>query len=569
MLHYERSWLVADIVAGLVLTAFLVPVGMGYAQASGLPPITGLYATILPLLVYALFGPSRVLVLGPDSSLVPVIAAVIAPLASADPTRALVLAGALAILTGLIIAGAGLLRLGFVTELLSRPVQLGYLAAIVVLIFAGQLPKLLGTTAHGDHMAEQLISFVRNVATGQFDGASAAVGLLGVVVLIACKRFVPKWPASLVAVVVGIAVTMAFQLGAKGVKVLGALPQGLPTPTVPLIGWSDLEALLPGALGIALVSVADTTVLSQTLAAQRREEVSPDQELVALGLANVSAGFIHGFPISSSSSRTPVAIAAGAKSQLTGVVGAVAICVLLVAGPNLLADLPTPVLAAIVLVAASGLVDVRSVALLYRRSKPELVLFLAAFLGVAFVGVIQGIFFAVVLSLGDFVRRAWRPHDARLGRVRELKGYHDLARYPHARLIPGLFLYRFDAPLFFANARYFRERVLETIDAAGAGDGRIRWVIVAAEPITDIDTTAGEVLERLHEELASRGVVLAFAEMKDPVKDRMRRYDLYDRFGADRFFPTLGTAVDAYVIATGVTWVDWEDEKGARQEQAG
>ena len=355
--EYQRSWLASDLMAGLVLTALLVPVGMGYAQAAGLPPITGLYATIVPLVAYAAFGPSRVMVLGPDSSLAAVIAAVILPLGGDDPETAVALAGALAVLTGLVILVAGVARLGFVT-------------------------------------------------------------------------------------------------------------------------------------------------------------------------------------------------------QLTPLVGAVAIAVLLVAAPGALKDLPLPMLAAIVITAAIGLIDVAGVRRLYRVRRSEFVLWLAAFGGVALLGVLVGIFVAILLSLGDFVRRAWRPHDAVLGREDALKGYHDIDRHPSARLIPGLLLYRFDAPLFFANAGYFRRRVRDLVTEA---THPVRWVVIAAEPITDIDTTAADTIHELLEELREQRVTLVFAELKGPVKDRLRRYGLYDAVGPDRFFPTIGTAVDGYVEATGTTWVDWEE----------
>jgi MFS superfamily sulfate permease-like transporter len=305
--------------------------------------------------------------------------------------------------------------------------------------------------------------------------------------------------------------------------------------------------------------VADTTVLSQSLAARRGEMVDPNQELVALGAANLAAGAFQGFPISGSASRTPVAIAAGARTQLTPLVGAATIALLLVLAPGALRNLPQPILAAVVITAAVGLVDAAAVRRLYQVRRSEFVLWLAAFVGVALLGVLLGILAAIVLSLGDFIRRAWRPHDAVLGREEKLKGYHDLARHPAGRQVPGLLLYRFDAPLFFANAGFFRRRVERLLAAATP---EVRWVVVAAEPITDVDTSAAAVLGELLVELRQRGVTLAFAEMKGPVKDRLRHYGLYDRVGDDRFFPTVGTAVDGYLRATGVEWVDWEDRPG-------
>jgi high affinity sulfate transporter 1 len=554
--EYQRSWLASDLVAGLVLTALLVPVGMGYAQAAGLPPITGLYATIVPLVAYAIFGPSRVMVLGPDSSLAAVIAAVILPLGGNDPETAVALAGALAVLTGLIILVAGIARLGFVTELLSRPVQLGYLYGIAVTILVGQLPRLCGFSIEGRGLVTEIRDVAQGVADGRVNRAALAVGLTGIVVILVLRRLWPRVPGVAVAVVVGIAAVAMFDLKAEGVQVVGVLPEGLPTLAFPAVDLADLGALFNGALGIALVAVADTTVLSQSLAAQRDETVDPNQELRALGAANLAAGLFQGFAISSSASRTPVAVSAGARSQLTPLVGAVSIALLLVFAPGLLRDLPLPMLAAIVITAAIGLIDVAAVRRLYRVRRSEFVLWLAAFGGVALLGVLMGIFVAILLSLADFIRRAWRPHDAVLGREDELKGYHDIDRHPSARQVPGLLLYRFDAPLFFANAAWFRRRVKGLVAEAAHP---VRWVVVAAEPITDVDTTAADTLDQLLQELRHQQVTLAFAELKGPVKDRLERYGLYDAIGPDHFFPTIGTAVDAYVAATGTTWVDWEE----------
>ena len=293
----------------------------------------------MPLVAYAILGPSRVMVLGPDSSLAAVIAAVILPLGGDDPETAVVLAGALAVITGLIILVAGIARLGFVTELLSRPVQLGYLYGIAVTILVGQLPKLCGFSIEGRGLLTEIRDFAQGVADGQVNRAALAVGLAGIVVILVLRRFWRKVPGVAVAVVVGIAAVAIFDLEAEGVEVVGVLPEGLPTLVFPSVDLADLGALFSGALGIALVAVADTTVLSQSLAAQRNESVDPDQELRALGVANLASGLFQGFAISSSSSRTPVAVSAGARSQLTPLVGAVAITLLLVFAPGLLRDL--------------------------------------------------------------------------------------------------------------------------------------------------------------------------------------------------------------------------------------
>jgi len=338
------------------------------------------------------------------------------------------------------------------------------------------------------------------------------------------------------------------------------LPEGLPSFVLPRVPSDVLPELITAAFAIALVATADTSVLSQSLASRRKEEVDPDRELVALGVANLATGLFQGFPISSSASRTPVAIAAGARSQLAPLIGAIAVALMLVVAPALLRDLPQAVLGAVVVAAAARLVDVAEIRRLWRMRRTEFALWAAAFLGVAVLGVLPGVFVAIVLSLVDFVRRAWRPHDATLVRVDELKGYHDIDRHPEGRTIPGLLLYRFDAPLFFANASFFRREVRAHVSAA---EEPVRWVVVAAEPITDIDTTAADMLGELMDDLDAAGIALAFAEMKGPVKDRLRAYGLYERVGDERFFPTIGTAVDGYVQTSGVGWVDWEERPPA------
>jgi high affinity sulfate transporter 1 len=540
-----------------VLTAILVPVGMGYAEAAGLPAIYGLYATIVPLLAYAIFGPSRILVLGPDSSLAAIIAATIVPLAAGNPDRLVALAGMLALLTGALCALAGLVRFGFITDLLSKPVRLGYLNGIALTVLIGQLPKLLGFSASGDGLVQEAISLVQGIAQGMTNWTALAIGATSLAVVLIFKRRWPKIPGVLIAVTGATVVVSIFDLATTaGVPVVGPLPQGLPAFQFPSVSLADLGALAAGAVAITLVSFADTSVLSRTFALRGGYEVDQNQELIALGAANMAAGLFQGFSISSSSSRTPVAESAGAKTQLTGVVGALCIALLLVFAPALLQNLPSAALGAVVIAACLSLVDVKGVVRLYHLRPGEFVLSIICFLGVALLGVIQGIFIAIALALGGFIWRAWRPYDAVLGRVDFLKGYHDITRYPEAKRIPGLVLFRWDAPLFFANAEVFREHVQRAIADAPTPT---KWIVVAAEPVTDIDVTAAEALSALDDDLAQAGIEICFAEMKDPVKDRLRRYGLFAKLGADLFFPTLGRAVDRYLETHPVEWSDWEE----------
>ncbi len=551
---YRRAWLGPDLAAGLVLTALLVPQGMAYAELAGLPAVTGLYTTVLCLAAYAVFGPSRILVLGPDSSLAPLIAAAVLPLAVAGE-EAVELAAFLALLVGGLCIITGIARLGTITELLSKPVRVGYINGIALFVLVSQLPKLFGFSTDADGFLPELGAFLDALFDGATEPTALGLGLGSLAIILGLRRVSRAIPGVLIATVAATMAVAMFDLAADGVAVVGSLPSGLPLPSVPTVAWGDASRLALAALGVALVAFADTAALSTTFAAKLGDDVDPNQEIAALGAANVAAGLFSGFPMSASSSRTTVADAVGSKSQLTGVVGAAAIVALLVFADDLLADLPSATLAAIVIAASFTLFDVDEMRWLWRVRRSEFLLSAGALLGVTLIGVLEGVVVAVALSLGNFVRRAWRPHDAVLGRVAGQKGYHDMARHDDATMPPGLVIFRFDAPLFFANAQHFVRRVADVV----RGDGRARWVVVAAEPMTDVDTTAAESMMRLLDELEQRGIRLVFAEMKGPVKDRLRAYGLYERLGDDRFFPTLGTAVAAYIDATGVDWVDWTD----------
>jgi high affinity sulfate transporter 1 len=554
---YQLGWLRHDITAGVVLTALLVPAGMGYAEAAGLPPIYGLYATIVPLIAYAIFGPSRILVMGPDSSLVPLIAVAIAPLA-ADEAHAVAAAGLLAILTGVICMAAGLARFGFLAELLSSPVRYGYLNGIALTIIVSQIPKLLGFSTDATDFLGELRAVVDGIADGMVNTTAMAIGLGATALILGLRFAVPRVPGVLVAVVASLVVVPLFGLADEGINLVGELPRGLPSPSLPTVPWGDVPTLVGAAFGIAIVAFADTSVLSRTFAIRGGYRVDPNQEMVALGLANVATGFFRGFSICSSSTRTPVAEDAGAKTQVTGLVGALMVIALLVLVPGLFRNLPQAVLAAVVITAAMKLIEIHKVVRLARVAPSELALSLIAFLAVVLFGVLQGIGLAVAISLLNFIRVAWRPHDTTLVRVDGLKGYHDAERHPEGRAVPGLLLYRFDAPLFFANAEFFREEVLELVDKA---DPPVRWVVVTAEPITSVDATAATMLRDLAGDLEQRGVTLAFAELKGHVRQRLEGYGLVGLVGLDHFYRTVGEVVKAYVAAEHVPWTDWEDRE--------
>jgi high affinity sulfate transporter 1 len=549
---YRREWLAKDIVAGVVLTTLLVPQGMAYAELAGLPPITGLYTSILCLLGYAVFGPSRILVLGPDSSLGPMIAATILPLigAGGDPERAIALASMLALIVGAIMVLGAVARLGFIADLISKPTMIGYMNGLALTILVGQLPKLFGFKVEADGLIREIVKFVQGLAAGEAVAAAAVVGIAGIVVILVLQRWLPKVPAVLVAVVLAIASTSIFHLADHGVSLVGVLPKGFPPLTVPHVRTSDLGSLFAGAAGIALVSLADTISTASAFGARTGQEIQGNQEMIGIGAANLAAGFFQGFPVSTSGSRTAVAERSGAKTQLTGVTGAVLIILMIVLVPGLFRNLPQPVLAAVVITASLSLADIPGVVRLWRQRKAEFLLSTAAFLGVALLGVLPGIAIAVVLSILNVFRRAWRPYDTQLGLVEGLEGYHDVHSYPEAQHLPGLVIYRFDGPLFFANAKTFRDEVKRLAEA----DPPPTWILVAAEPITDVDTTASDVLEELDETLNARTVSLVFAELKDPVRRKIERYGLTRTIDPRHFFPTIEAAVDAFRRQTGAKW---------------
>jgi len=536
---YQRAQLRPDLVAGIVLAAILVPQGMAYAQLAGLPAVTGLYTTIACLVGYALFGPSRVLVLGPDSSISPLILAAITPLlAGGGTSTAIALAGMLAILVGLTEIGLGLGKLGFVADLLSKEVQVGYMNGLAVTIIVGQLPKLFGFSTSADSFLKEVKVFFEGL--DQTTTAALLVGLGTLALLLVLPRITRRVPAVLVAVVAATAVSAIFDLSAHGVSTVGTLPQGVPSPSFPWTSASDVGPLLVAAVGITLVSLADTIATATSFAARRGDEVQPNQELVGIGAANIAAGLFQGFAVSTSGSRTAVAEQSGAKSQVTGLVGAGVVAALLLFLNSLLADLPQSALAAIVIVAALSLMDLAILRRYFEVRRSALAVSLVATAGVIALGVLQGIVVAVVLAIGLFFRRNWWPHGAVLGRSDEREGWHDISRHPGAEQLPGVVVYRWEAPLFFANAGTFREQIRKL-----ARERQPRWIVLQCEAVTDVDVSAAEMLEQLDNELNAEGIHLAFAELRSRLQDLTLRYGLLETLDRDHFYPTLEAALRA------------------------
>ncbi len=539
---YERGFLQYDGVAGLVLATMLIPQGMAYAELTGLPAITGIYTTIAALIAYAIFGPNRRLVLGPDSSLAPVIAVIVLPLAAGDVMLAVTLASALSIITGIVCIAAGYLRFGVVTELMSKPIRIGYLNGIAVVVFISQLPKALGYSVEADTTLGTLIETLGNVTATI--PASVYVSAGTVIVIVGLRMVSPIIPGVVVAAAGSILIVSWLNLTETGLQVVGDIPAGLAPLTFPSVELSVIPALFSGALAVALVSFADTGALSTATALKSGVRVDPNSEIKALGTANILSGMFQGFPTSGSSSRTAIAMAVGSQTQLTGLIAAGGVVLVMLLVPGVVAEMPSPTLAAIVITASFALFDWKATRWLFGARKSEFVMLLGAFLGVVLIGILQGIVVAVILSLANFLRKAIRPHSTELGKIDGIPGYHDRVRHPEAEPVPGVLIVRFDAPLFFANAPTFGRRLQEMLRTAGRP---IHYVLLVGNAVTDIDTTGAEILGDVLDDLEGRTIGFAFAGLKGPVKDRLRAYGLYDRIGHAHFYPNTISAIAHYM----------------------
>ena len=536
---YKRSWMRPDLAAGLILAAILGPQGMAYAELAGLPPVTGLYTTVACLVGYAIMGPSRILVLGPDSAVSPLILAASLPLlgASGDPATAIALAGMLALLVGAIEIGLGVAKLGFVADLLSKEVQVGYMNGLGITIIVSQLPKLFGFSTDAEGFFEQIGAFLSSL--DETNRITLVLGVATLLVLLVLPRVFPKLPAILVAIVGTTVVSAAFDLSEQGVSTVGSLPQGLPTPVLPWTQLSDVGPLLIAAIGITLVSLTDTIATSTSFAARRGEEIDPDQEMIGVGTANIAAGLFQGFAVSSSASRTAVAEQSKSKSQMTGLVGAAVVVLLLLFFNSLLADLPQTVLAAVIMAAALSLIDVPALRRYWTVRRSALVISVATSASVILLGVIQGIVVAISLSILLFFRRNWWPHGEVLGRAPS-GTWHAVRDREETQQVPGVVVFRWEAPLFFANVGIFRHQVRSL-----ALDADVRLIVLQCEAVTDIDVTAADMLEQLSAQLEQRGVHLAFVELRTRLRERVRRYGLFPTQDREHIYSSVEAAVAA------------------------
>jgi high affinity sulfate transporter 1 len=538
---YRMGWLRSDLIAGVTVAAYFVPQVMAYSQLAGLPAVTGLWAALGPLVLYFLLGSSRLLSLGPESTTALLTAAAIGPLAAGDPVRYAVLAAVLALLVGAICVLGWLARLGFLADLLSKPVLVGYLAGIAVIMITSQLGRLTGAPVHGDSPLALVRSAIQ--LFGEWEVAPVLLSVTALALLLASARWAPWLPGPLIVVALAALVTWAAGLADKGVAVVGDVPSGLPVPHLPALTGEDIKLLALPALGVALVGYTDTVLTGRAFATRGGDPLDPDRELLVLGLGNVSASLVHGYPISSSGSRTAVAEAAGAKSQVYSLVAAaVIVSTLLFAGP-LLGAFPIPALGALVVYAAIRLIEVAEFRRIAAFRRSEMLLAVATTVGVIAVDVLYGVLVAVALSVLDVLRRVARPHDGILGYVPGIAGMHDVDDYPDARPVPGLVVYRYDSPLFFANAENFRRRALAAVDDA---EPPVRWLLLNTEANIEIDITAIDALDAVREELASRGIVLALARVKQDLRDDLEAAGFLERLGPHRVFYTLPTAVEAF-----------------------
>jgi high affinity sulfate transporter 1 len=536
---YDTSWLAADLLAGLSVAAIAVPIAIAYSQLAGVPPVNGLYASILPLVAYAFFGTSRQLIMAPDAATCALVAATIAPLAGDDPQRYVSLTMVLTVLAGIMCIGGGIARLGFLTTFLARPILTGYLNGIALSIISGQLGKLFGFPLQSKGFFRLLWEFVSKL--GQTHLTTLVVGLAVYALLLVVKRFSRQIPAPLVGVAVGILAAWALDLGGRRVALVGAIPAGLPSLMFPSVGAADLSELFLGAAGLALISFNSAMVTARGFAVKNGYDLDPDQEFIALGVANIGAGVLKGFAISGADSRTAINDSVGGKTQVTGLVAAAVFVVVLLFLTGPLALLPIPVLAAVLIMAGQSLFDIHGLLALRRIHPGEFGLSLVATLGVVSVGVLPGVIVAVALAIILLLARASRPHDAILGRIPGVDGYQDIASHEGAETLPGLVIYRFDAALVFFNADYFKERVRTVIAAADSP----RWFLLDAEAMSYVDTTGAAILEEVREKLAAHGIALALSRARPPVRTILKRTGFEDRIGADRFYPTVRSAVDA------------------------
>ncbi len=540
---YPRRWFPADLLSALTIGAMLIPQGLAYAQIVGVRPAAGLYAGVVGMLAYALFGPSRHLIVGPEASAAILTASALAPVAAGvDPARYASLAALLALMVGVLSLVGGLLKAGAIADFLSRPILIGYINGAALIIIGSQLARLFGLERKSNEFVGQVYEVGAHLGGAHLPTLLLGLGIIGALVLL--RSLLPRAPAPLILVVLTTVAGELFQWGRSGIKVVGILSAEPPAFGLPSIRFEDMRALLPAAFSLALVNYASSVLTGRIYADKFRYRMDSNQEFLGQAAANLATAFTQGFPVTGSDSRTAVNASMGSRTQLVGVIASGVVLLFALFFMPLLRNLPLVTLGAIVVVAAVYLLDVRSIVELWRVRPVEALLAVVTTLGVLVLGLLEGILIAVALAMGDLIRRAARPHDAVLGAREGVPGYHDIERYEDAETVPGLVVYRFDAPLFFANARHLREEARALV--AGA-QTPVRWFVLDASAVFDLDTTAAAGLEKLWREFEEEGVVLVIAEARAPLRRLLRRTGLEQRIGRENLYPTVGAAVRSFL----------------------
>ena len=536
---YVRRFLRPDALAGLTVAALAIPSGMAYAELAGLPAVVGLYALLLPVVGYALVGSSRQLVIGPEASISLLVGVAIAPMADGDPSRYAALAAMLALLIGAVYLIAFVARLGWIADYFSRPVLVGYIHGVVVVLIASQLGKLFGLSISAAEPIAKIVEVVREI--GQTSLSTLATSVTAIASLLVIRRFVPRLPGSLIVVIGGIVASALFGLADHGVATAGDIPSGLPHLAFPSVGLDDLAVLAPTAVGLFCVGYADAVLTARSFAGRHGQNVRANQELLAMGVANAAAGISQAFPIGASGSRTAVNDQSGGRTQVVGLIAALTVAVVLLFLTAPVEFLPNAVLGAVIVVAALGLIDLDAWRAIAAAGRAEVGIAAVTMFGVVVLGVLWGLGIAVAITIVHASARSSRPHDAVLGWVPRLGRYADASTHRSARLTPAVVVYRLDDRLFFANADYARGRMLEAIDGATT---RTRWLVLDAEGIPSIDATGIGMLELLIKQLGDDGIGIAIARAKKPLVDSLERAGLVDRIGPSNFHPNVETAVD-------------------------
>jgi sulfate permease, SulP family len=544
--HTDRAHVRPDVIAGLSVAAIAIPASLGMASLAGVSPSVGIYATLLPLVVYAIFGSSRQIIVGPEGATAALTAAALAPLAIAQSAHYVELAALLALMAGIVLLIGSLLGLGFMADFLSKPVLLGYINGTAVLIISSQLGKLFGLSISSDDFIHRIGEFGREVPDSHWKTVALSAALLGLAILL--RIYLPRFPVALSLVVLGWLLSVSLDLKAHGVATVGHVPRGLPSVQLPAIHLADVRRLVLPAIGLALVGFGDATANGRVFARRRGYELDANQDLAGLAGAQIASAFTGGMPVSSSGSRTAVSDAAGGRTRIVSLTTAGLVALFAAFAMPLIEPLPQAVLGVVVVAAAIGLIDVEDVLKLKRVRTWELGLAISAFAGVLLFGLLDGIIVAVGLSIGVFVYRAVRPHDAVLGAVEDIDGYHDITRLERAQTLPGLVVYRFDAPIFFPNALYFRQQVLGLVARA---EPTPRWVLLNAEAVTYVDATAIDMLLGLRAELADAGILLAVARAKGMLRDVFESTGVTAAIGPENFYPTVRSGVAAFSTRTG------------------